>query len=94
MIMCEPRVELMNQIIDKNSQVMAITGWQVKITGLTSILFGLVILALGVLLCARGEDILRASVLGLPGILFIGHGLARLSRKARYPSTETQAGAR
>ena len=90
--MCESRVELLNQIIEKNSQTMAVTGLQLKITGLTSILFGVVMLVLGVLHYARGEDMLLASVLGLPGILFVGHGFARLSRKARYPSTEPPAG--
>ncbi len=88
---CESRVALLNQIIDKNSETMAATGRQLRIVGLTTISFGVVMLVLGALLYAQGAGILLASVLGLPGILFIGNGFARLSRKARYPSIETEA---
>ncbi len=87
---CESRVQLINKIIDTNSQYAAAARYQTKTSGVFILLFGAAFLFFAVLCYVTGEDMVMAAFFGVAGGALILHGFQRLSRKSEYPSVDSE----
>lgn len=86
---CESRVDMINRMLDSNSQVMSAARHQVKTSGILSLVVGIAFLIFAVWSYQEMDSFLPY-FLALIGTVTLVAGILRLSRRQRYPSLETK----
>jgi hypothetical protein len=86
---CESRVNMINRILDSNSQVMSAARHQIKSTGIISLIIGAGFLIFAVWSYHEMDSFLPY-FLGLTGVATLATGVLRLSKKQAYPSPDAK----
>ena len=86
---CEERVNMINRIIDSNSTVLSAARHQIHTGGLLCILMGIGCSIFAVWAYFEMEGFLPYFI-GLLAVFTLATGIARLSRKGRYPQVEEE----
>ncbi len=87
---CEDRVNLINRIVDRNSQVLAAARHQVRHSGLIILLLGIGFLFFAVWAGVQFKGGFMPYFFGFAGVLFFVCGILRLGRKEQYPRDEEE----
>lgn len=86
---CESRVNMINRMLDANSQVMSATRHQLKSSGILSLIIGIGFLVFAVWSFQEMDSFLPY-FLSLMGVVILVTGFLRLSRRQEYPSPESK----
>ena len=88
---CEARVNLMNRIIDRNSQILAIQRRYIRRYGLLVLLAGLGLIAFAVVIYPAFTDFPSLPFFcGFAGCVFVIFGILTLRRKEQLPNPDEQ----
>ncbi len=87
---CEDRVNLINRIINRNSQILTAARHQIRHSGLFMLLAGIGFLAFAVFGYIQFPDTFIPYFLGFMGVLIFVGGISRLSRKEQYPRSDQE----
>ena len=87
---CEDRVDMINRILDSNSQVMSAARHQVRTGGMLSLLMAIGCSVFAVWAHFEMEGSFLPYFLGLLAVFTFLTGVFRLSRKEQYPQPEAK----
>lgn len=85
---CEPRVQLMNRIIDNNARVLSAARAQTRQVSIFCLVLGGIFFCLAWWSNREYDSLMMTSMFAFPGVVFFVHGLMRMSRRSQYPSIE------
>jgi hypothetical protein len=81
---CEDRVNMINRMLDSNSQVMGAARHQTRSSGVMTLILGLSFLVFAIFAYFETGGFLPY-FLGVLGVAFLITGIFRLSKKQQYP---------